>query len=289
MPGEAIPVGDGARHHGTVSTSVRTLVPAGTAALLAVAVLAGCGPVPAGTADLPPPATPQATTSAAPTGEPATSTPESTAAQPPAAQSPAHVVDTALHLWPFADRAAAAVWQKQFRSGGAQPWHLDSADTALGFVQGYLRFPNVDRVTSKEVTGAQAWIGVGFRLPNGKDTTAAVLHLTRYGTEEDSPWGVVGTRDTTLVVSAPAYGAQASWPLTVRGTISGVDESLRVRVLGPAGVVGETCCAPAGGDKSPWTVAVSKQGNANGPLAVVASTGGHVADVERFALTAVRG
>ncbi len=250
-----------------------------TALLLAAAVLAACGtsagpgPVPLGTAG----------PSAAPTTAVDTPIPNATTAPDPSTGTGRAM------LWPFADVAAAEGWQKSFRAGGAQPWHLDSTATALGFTQGYLGFTGLDRVTSKEGSGAEVWIGVGYANPNGKDATAAVLHLVRIGTEQDAPWEVVGTRDSSVVVDTPAYGSAVRWPLTVGGTISGVDESLHVRVLGLAGAAGDSCCTPAGGENSRWTVEVPQQTGRTGDLTVVVATGGHVVDVERFAITAVRG
>lgn len=248
------------------------------AVLLCAAVLAACGTgagpagVPLGTA---------APSAAAPTTVADTPIPN-------APLAPAPSTGRAM-LWPFADAAAAKAWQTSFRSGGGQPWHLDSAATALGFTQGYLGFTGLDRVTSKEGGGAEAWVGVGYANPNGKDVTAAVLHLVRVGTEDDAPWEVVGTRDTSMVVDTPAYGSAARWPLTVGGSITGVDESLHVRVLGPGGPVAEACCSPAGGENARWTVQVPRETDRKGDLTVVVATGGHVVDVERFAITAVRG
>ncbi|MDN5859689.1 MAG: hypothetical protein L0H84_13805 [Pseudonocardia sp.] len=193
-------------------------------------------------------------------------------------------------LWPFADQAAVAAWQESYHSGGSQPWHLDAAATALGFTEGYLGFAGVDRVTSTELAPDEAWIGVGYALPgDGREATAAVLHLVRVGAGQDAPWAVVGTRDSFLTIDTPAYGSAARWPLTVGGTITGVDESLHVRVLGLDGLAGEVCCVPAGGEKSPWSVEVPLGTTRAGDLTVVVATGGHVADVERFAITAVTG
>ncbi|SHL30847.1 hypothetical protein SAMN05443637_12423 [Pseudonocardia thermophila] len=243
-----------------------------TVLLAAAGVLAACGgpdPAPTGSAPSASPAADQPLPTAPLTPDPATG----------------H-----LMLWPFADVAAAQAWQQAHRDGGSQPWHLDAEATALGFAQGYLGFAEIDQVTSTEGGDAEAWIGVGYTSPDsGRQVTVAVLHLVRVGTGEDAPWEVVGSRDEYLTVETPAYGAAATWPMTVGGMITGVDESLHVRVLSPAGPVGEFCCAPAGGEKSPWQVTVPRQAERGGDLTVVVWTGGHVADVERFAITGVRG
>jgi hypothetical protein len=102
---------------------------------------------------------------------------------------------------------------------------------------------------------------------------------------------VVGTKDTTLTLTQPRYGATARSPMTVGGRITGVDESIRVQVRQPstASPLGESAGIPAGGQSTPWSVRVPFHGATAPALTVVASTGGHVVDVEQFAITAVRG
>ncbi|GAA2552781.1 hypothetical protein [Pseudonocardia hydrocarbonoxydans] len=252
----------------------RTALPAALLAVAAPVTLAACG------ATAPPPAVP-----AAPPSAPVATAPVEPA--PTAAPAPPAAFDH-LPLWPFADAGQARAWQESSRSGGHQPWHLDPAATALAFTGGYLGFSGIDRVTGVTVSGDEAWVGVGLALPDGRDSTAAQVHLARLGTGDDAPWEVVGTRDTDLVLDTPRYGAAVRSPLTVGGTITGVDESLRVRVLGPDGPVGEHCCSPAGGEATRWSVGVPLTDPPAGVLTVVVSTGGHVADVERFAITGVR-
>ena len=110
------------------------------------------------------------------------------------------------------------------------------------------------------------------------------------GTGADAPWEVAGTRDTTLTLDTPAYGALADSPLTVGGRITGVDENLRVAVRRPGSEtpLGEACCLPAGGQGTRWTTTVRFTGTTGEAMTVVVSTGGHVAAVERFAVTGVR-
>ncbi len=193
-------------------------------------------------------------------------------------------------LWPFADATQVARWQQAYHEGGTQPWHLDAGATATSFATGFLGFRELDRVTSSQQTGPEAWVGVGQALPNGANSTAAVVHLARWGDGADAPWEVVGTRDTTLTLDTPAYGAAVTSPLTVAGVITGVDESLRVQVRRPGAEkpLGESCCLPAGGQGTRWSTTVAFSGATTEAMTVVVSTGGHVADVERFAVTGVR-
>jgi hypothetical protein len=145
--------------------------------------------------------------------------------------------------------AQVARWQLAHHEGGTQPGHLDASATATAFTTGYLGFTELDRVTSTEEAGSDAKIGVGRALPAGTNSAAAVVHLARWGAEPDAPWKVVGTRDTTLTLDRPAYGAVVTSPPAAGGMITGVDESLRVQVCRPGTEtpLGGSCCVPAGG------------------------------------------
>ncbi|NNH70678.1 hypothetical protein HLB23_12520 [Nocardia uniformis] len=196
-------------------------------------------------------------------------------------------------MWPFATEADATAWQQSYREGGHQPWRLDAATIALNFTQQYLGYTNVDRVIVTQFRADEAWITVGYDSPedaSGAGHVAAVVHLVRFGTGDDAPWEVVGTEDRTLSITAPRYGSQVRSPVTVGGRISGVDESLdiQVRQLGnerPVGAVGQI---PAGGIDTPWSATVPVTASCPGTMTIAVATGGHVADVERFAVTGVR-
>jgi hypothetical protein len=131
---------------------------------------------------------------------------------------------------------------------------------------------------------------VGDHEPDGDDSVAAVLHLARIGTGQDAPWEVVGSRDTTLTLDRPAYGAKVSSPITVGGRITGVDESILVQVRQPSSErpLGTAPGVPAGGEHQPWSTLVTFRGATDPALTIVASTAGHLHGVERFAITAVR-
>jgi hypothetical protein len=194
-------------------------------------------------------------------------------------------------LWPFADEKQAAAWQVSYRQGGHQPWHLDAGQTAQSFTQGYLGYHSLDQITAMGVVGADAHVGVGYRLPDGQQATAAVLHLVKVSSGQDAPWEVVGSDDMPgLTLTTPAYGATVAPPMTVGGRITGVDESLRVLVfrLSQEQSVGQSGGIPAGGQDAPWTTHVSFSAPAGSVLTVAVSTGGHINDVERFAITGAR-
>ena len=196
-------------------------------------------------------------------------------------------------LWPFPTVSAATGWQLAYRAGGVQPWHLDPGLTAVGFSTGHLGFTEVNRETSRRIVGREAWIGVGHDRLDGQMGshmgTVAVVHLARMGAGADAPWEVVGTRDSSLSITAPAYGASVSSPLSAGGRITGVDEALRVAVIdGDGRTLGQVTGVPAGGSNTPWSATVGYTQPAGRVLTVVVSTGGHVAEVERFAVTAAR-
>jgi hypothetical protein len=252
-------------------------------AVVAVALLRGdddqAGP---GTAP-PTSASPSATRSPTPSLTPSPS-PSQTPTSNPTTSFPY------LPLWPFRSVAEAAQWQAAYRSGGHQPWHLDGEQTALNFTTGYLGFAEIDRVVWRSVRGREARVAVGYATDGSPHTVAAVLHLARIGTGQDAAWEVVGSRDSTLTIDAPRYGAKASSPVTVGGVITGVDESIgvHVRQVSSASALGTYCCVAAGGERSHWDARVTFRGATDRALTIVASTGGHFQDVERFAITGVR-
>jgi hypothetical protein len=230
------------------------------------------------------------TTTAVPDPDPGGSGDPSATTVPAGETDPGSATFTDPPLWPFRSEAEVDAWRRAYQSSGAQPWHLDAEQTALGFTTGFLGFTGVDRVVGSEVGSTDAWVTVGYANPDGGVSPAAEIHLERFGVGDEAPWEVVGTRDDTLTVDTPRYGATVTSPLTVGGRITGVDESLRIQVrqLSSAVPLGESCCVPAGGEDMPWEATVMVTGATDPGITVVVSTGGHVADVERFAITAVR-
>lgn len=194
-------------------------------------------------------------------------------------------------LYPFADLNAAQGWQSSYRSNGLDAWHLDAGKTALAFTQQFLGFTDINRVTAISTDSTGNHIGVGFQTPNATLSTAAVLHVMRYGAQSDSPWEVVGSDDASFSLDTPDYAARVNSPITAGGRITGVDESIivTVRRLDAPAAIGESCCTPAGGENQPWTATVPYTGSSGGVLTIVAATGGHVQRVERFAVTAAIG
>jgi hypothetical protein len=191
-------------------------------------------------------------------------------------------------LWPFVSVAAATRWQREEGKAGHQPWHLDAGQVAVAFTRQYLKFTGVDRVIRKTVTADDAHVSLGLIVEGTTAGTAAVIHLVRIGSGAGQPWEVVGTDDTAeFSLTTPRYGSTVSGAITVGGRITGIDESIRVTARQLSGPVASYCCRPAG-DPGPWSVPLRLIRVQPGPITIVAATGGHVADVERFTVTGVR-
>jgi hypothetical protein len=238
-----------------------------------------------GTTSAPAAASPPAATPAPPAARRSTGAPPP--APPPAAATLPRLPGRYLPLWPFANGREVRAWQAGYRSGGHQPWHLSAQQTALSFARGYLGYTEIDRVSASTISGGDAHIGVGFRIPDGgRMGTSAVIHLVRYGSGRLAPWEVVGTDDTTFSLTIPPYGGHIGTRPVVGGRITGVDESIRVQIrLQSGALVGSLCCLGAGGQNQPWSATVPLRGAPHGVLTIAAASGGHLAQVERFTVT----
>lgn len=234
-----------------------------------------------------------------PTGPAPTSPSESTVPTVPTTTSTAPTSSTTaaergdplagrMPLWPFGTVEEVTRWQDG--GTGHSPWHLDAEATAIFFTTNYLGFAGVDKVIASDIGRSEAKITVGYQGDLPKPAPAAVLRLVRWGEGENAPWEVVGSIDDTLTLTSPEYGAEITSPVTVGGQITGVDESIDVQVREPGRPtpLGDACCLAAGGENSPWSTTVPITGASNATLTIVAATGGHAADVERFAVTGVR-
>ncbi len=186
-------------------------------------------------------------------------------------------------LWPFASE------QEAHRSSA--DWHADPGATALAFTRDFLGFNEIDQAIEVTEDDDEAWVDVGYRLPDDRVATAATVHLARFGSAADAPWEVVGTRDAVLTLETPPYGSLVRDAVQAGGRITGIDESLhlQIRQSGQDRALGDYCCLPAGGQDQPWSAQVTMtHAPRPGTITVVVSTGGHVAEVERFAVTGLR-
>jgi hypothetical protein len=267
-----------------------------SSALLTVAAVTGLVISGCGNTATPAPATgTSAATSGASGSAPATAPATTAPATTRATSTPGPPGQTAglpagyLPLFPFASLADVRAWQVSYESGGHQPWHRSPDLTATAFAA-FLGYTGVTQVARSAVSGGDAHVAVGIKLPDGRISTAAVIHLVLFGSGRYAPWEVVGTDDTTFTVDRPAYGSTVSSPVTAGGAITGVDESIRVtvRTLPAPGPVGAYCCQAAGGTRSPWSASVTFHATPGQVITIAAATGGHVAAVERFTVTGAR-
>ena len=188
-------------------------------------------------------------------------------------------------LWPFTDAAGVAAWKAATSPGAADAWHLDAGQTGLHFVRDFLGYAELDRVTSTAGSTTDAVVGVGSIVEGTKAATAGLLRLTR--ASDQDPWEVLGTQDADLTVTVPTSGQTVTSPLTVSGTITGVDEAIAVALRSPASatVLGQISGIGAGGTQQPWTASVPFTAPSGTTVTIAVSTGGHLQAVERFAVT----
>lgn len=195
-----------------------------------------------------------------------------------------------LPLFPFQTATEAEAWRTGYQTSGARSEFADAGRTAVAFAQ-FLGYTEIDRVITSRTDAKGVHVSVGALIPDtNRTSTAAIVHLVRFMAGADAPWVVVGTDDTTFALTAPAYGAAIHSPVPVGGTITGVDENIKVHVqqLHANGYLGELCCIPAGGQGRPWSGTVTFSAPTDPVLTVSASTGGHIRNVERFTVNAVR-
>ena len=269
-------------------------------ALFAVAVITslvacGCGSTAAQAPAASTPATGTSSAGSAGASGSATATtraPNTPATTPAAPGTPAQTTGLPagyLPLFPFASLADVRAWQAGYESGGHQPWHRSADLTATAFAA-FLGYTDVTQVAQSAVSGGDAHVAVGIKLPDGTISTAAIIHLVLFGSGTYAPWEVVGTDDRTFTVDSPAYGSTVPSPVTAGGTITGVDESIGVTVhtLSAQVPAGAYCCRAAGGTRSPWSASVTFLATPGQVITIAAATGGHVAAVERFAVTGAR-
>jgi hypothetical protein len=195
-----------------------------------------------------------------------------------------------LPLFPFSTASDVTSWEQSYRNGGHEPWHLDSGVTARSFAA-YLGLGQLDTVIASHTDGSGAHVTIGAHVPETTQTfSAAVVHLVRWGQGPNAPWEVVGTDDTTFSLTVPAYASTTSSPTVAGGQISGVDENIRAQVhtLAATGAVGVSCCVAAGGSNARWQLQVPFSASPGSVVTISASTGGHVAPVERFTVTGAR-
>lgn len=209
------------------------------------------------------------------TGAPAPVAPSGVAlpsAKPPSVAPP--VTARAYTVWPYTSLA-----QVQASRGP----YLDPAQTALGFM-GFLQAPEVDKVLANKSETTSAGVGravtLGRKMADGTVRAVTVVHLVQLHNGSVAPYAVTRAAGAyTLKISSPAIAAPVRSPLTVRGTIDGVHQSIRVELLSPFRTTPISAPVSAPGSATTgWSTAVSFTAPASGVWTLVARTDSDAGD-----------
>jgi len=139
-------------------------------------------------------------------------------------------------IWPITSQAEADAWD--------EAWAESGLEVGRRFVRDHLKLTDV--TLRQDCLSCEVLAVVSSDL---KDI--ATLVLAHYTVGEKHLFTVVSVEGTDLKVSTPKQGAAVSSPLSVSGTIEGVDESIRVTLLdGDGGQVAQAFAAAGSG--APW-------------------------------------
>lgn len=180
------------------------------------------------------------TSSPTPTPSPVTPDPDgSTTSQP------------GTPFFPFTSDAQAADWAE---APGARTWADDPVAVAQHLLDDLLDLDGVRATRDTCLCEGQARVDV-----QAGDATVARVTLALLGTSATRPWVVLSVDSDAsggLSVSSPKAGTEVSSPLTVTGTVTGVDESVQVRLRTVPGTLLDEQFVPAGMDH-PWSTQLS--------------------------------
>lgn len=179
-----------------------------------------------------------------PTSAP-TATPSPIASPLPADPDGSTTSQPGTPFFPFTSDAQAADWAA---APGDRAWADDPVQIAQHLVDDLLALEGVRATSYTDSTGVPLQVG---------GVTVAVADVAQLGTTDPRPWVVLGVRaergaPAPLVVTAPAGGSEVSSPLTVTGTVKGVDENVQVSLRTATGTLLGEQGAPAGSEQ-PWS------------------------------------
>ena len=148
-------------------------------------------------------------------------------------------------IWPFASAAQVSAWRAD---PSGKPWATDARAVAAHFLSDYLRLPGLT-----VGPGCASCLEIDVRTAS---TSAGTLHLVADSHASPVVYSVTGVDPPPgLSVTRPVSGQRVGTPVQVGGGITGVDESILVRLLSQAGkALGQTS-APAGSGR-PWTASL---------------------------------
>jgi hypothetical protein len=150
-------------------------------------------------------------------------------------------------IWPFASAAQAQAWRED---SSAMPWAGSNLDVAKHFISDYLKLTGVHAVQSCASCDV-------VRVVSASGQDVGTITLAREDDASPRAYSVSAVHvGTGFSVSSPADGDRVASPLTVRGTITGVDENVVIDLMTQSGhTIGHTT-APAGSG-APWSGRVS--------------------------------
>lgn len=161
--------------------------------------------------------------------------------------------------------------------------YRDPTLTALAFLR-FLGAPEVDTVLTKTVettsVGAGRAVTLGRKMADGKVRAVTVVHLVRLDTGSTPAYAVTRAAGAyTLKITSPGLAAPVRSPLTVRGTIDGVHQSIAVELRTPSRATPISVPAAAPGSATTgWRTAVTFTAPAGGLGTLVARTDSDAGD-----------
>lgn len=227
---------------GIARRRTRRRIALSTAAAGVAAVLAGTLALTggSGTTSLEPIAT------QSPTSSP-TATPTPTASPIAADPDGSTTSQPGTPFFPFTSDAQAAQWAA---APGDRAWADDPVQVAQHLVDDLLDLEGVRATRDSCLCDDRAIVTL-----QAGDAAVGRVQLSHLGTGSRRPW-VAMSLDAhatgQLSVTSPTAGSEVSSPLTVIGTVQGVDENVRVSLRTATGTLLDEQGAPAGSEK-PWS------------------------------------
>ena len=165
-------------------------------------------------------------------------------------------------VWPFTTDAQAADW---VTAPGARTWAADPVQVVQHLVDDLLDLPGATAVgTSSRGDVVRVVVKVGAR-------PVSTVAVEQVGRTPEGPWSVTGAVAEDVGIRTPGDGDTVKSPLAVTGTVSGYDESVRVRLVASSGAALAETFAPAGADQ-PWSASLRFASTDWSVAALVAST-----------------
>jgi hypothetical protein len=146
-------------------------------------------------------------------------------------------------IWPFASGAQTQAWRA---NPSSKPWAESNLGVAQHFVDDYLQLTGVHLVQTCVSCDV-----VGIVNADGKDVGDVLL--VREDDGSPRAFSVAGVSfNGAFALTSPQEGTKVTSPLTVTGTVTGVDENVSIDLLSQTGVQLAHTTAPAG-SAQPWS------------------------------------